>query len=193
MEILVLKPPQTYDVLPKCRDILDSSLTVAWDQDSGTSEVQILSEYFNMNDELLTNGKVVVTEGDLLEAEEPEAAADGSWWRVVLMPVVNGLGQAQEYQDKVTGYKFRVRCDVNPPQTKRGQTLEDIGFNGSRFLEAMHYLVYSRLHYKSVAFANAALVHSIIRKRRPGRMFRDDQKGFFYMMAEYLTILGPTQ
>lgn len=167
----MLNPPQKYEVLPACKTLLDNSSLAA---------------------DLIINGHVVVTEGNVLSFPEPTPASDGSWWRVVLMPTINGLAEQDEHLDKVTGFKFRVRCDFNPPQIDSDQTYDDIGLNLEAFLEGAHQKVYKVLHRQSLTLTKADQVYNIIRKKPPGSMFREPDKGYRYMMAPYLQILGPT-
>lgn len=165
----MLKPPQKYEILPGCRDLLENSTHA--------------SDF----------GQVVYTEGNVLDIDEPASASDGSWRRVVLMPVTNGLSEQEEHLDKVRGYRFRVRCDFNPPQLKDGQSYEDIGLNMEAFLEGQHQKVYEVLHGEILTLDKAEQLHQIRRKRPAGNMFRDQDKDFRYMTAEFLTVLGPTK
>lgn len=164
----MIKPPQKNECLPKCEGLLEASGHAA------------------------NFGQVVVTEGDVLSIDEPSPAVDGSWRRVVLMPVINGTAAQTEHMDKVRGFRFRVRCDFNPPQLEDGVTFEDIGLNMEAFLEGLHQKVYEVLHLTQLSLSKAEQLYKIKRIRAPGNMHRDPDKGYRYMMAEFLTVLGPT-
>lgn len=167
-----LAPPQKHEVLPECKTLIEDS------------------DFATM---MGGNGTVVVTEGNVLEVqEEPTPAGDGSWWRVVLMPVINGLDSPDEHLDKVRGYPFRVRCDFNPPDLDKGETYDDIGLDLEAFLEGAHQQVYEALNRKTISLDKAEQLYSVTRRKAPGNMFRDDKKQFRFMTAKYLTVLGPT-
>jgi hypothetical protein len=160
-----LVPPQKHEVLPACRVFLELN---AYDF-----------------------GQVAITEGNVLQMDSPDPGPDGSWRRVVLMPVINGIADPQEHPDKVSGFRFRVRCDFNPPQLGEGVTYADIGLNLQAVLEGQHQKVYEVLNEKLVTLEKAVQVYRIIRYTKPGPMFRDENKGYRYMMSEYITIIGP--
>ena len=164
----MLKPPQKFEILPGCKTLLDNSSLAA---------------------DLSINGQVAAVEGNVLEVDEPSSIP---WWRVVLMPVINGLAAPTEYPDKVRGFRFRARCDFMPPQLDSGQTYADIGLNLEHYLEGMHQKVYEVLDQATLTVAHAEQLYNVRRRTSPGQMFRDQDKGYRYMTAEYITVLGPT-
>lgn len=159
----MLMPPQTYEVLPAAKTLLETAGVIA---DMGGF------------------GAVIVAEGDVVNVAIPTASDDGFWWRIVLMEKINGMKDPDEHTDKVRGYPFRVRIDLNPPNTAV--------FDPQHFLEGAHQKVYATLHMKQVTLTKATLVYQIIRKTVPTAMFRDTDQGWRYMSAGYLTVLGPT-
>jgi len=160
----MLKPPQTHDVFPKCEGLLEAS--------------QYASDF----------GQVDSVQGDFNDIEEPNPnTADGSWRRVVLMQVTNGLAEQKEFLDKVKGFRFRVRCDFMPPEVP-----DSVDLNVKAFLEGLHQKVYEVLNRQTLTLDKADQVYQIVRTIAPGKMFREPDKGFRYMTAEFVTVLGPT-
>jgi len=135
-------------------------------------------------------GGIILAEGDQLDLEKddplehPPPAADGFWWRIILMDVINGIQEPIQYTDNMRNYRFYLRVDVQPPSGD---------FDAQYFLEKVHNLCYEALDYKTTTFEGARQEFSIKRQTFPTPMFRDDTKGFRYMSAEYYTGIGPEQ
>lgn len=158
----MLNPPQTYEILPAVKSLIDTA-----------GVIPAMGGY----------GSVVATEGDVINVGWPEPAPDGFRWRIVLMEKINGLADPREYPDLTRGYPFRARIDLNPPSSS--------GFNKKHFLEGAHMKVRQALHMKQIGLTKAEPMYHIIRREVPTPMYRDTDQGWYYMSAEYLTILGP--
>ncbi|MDZ7658084.1 hypothetical protein [Fodinibius sp.] len=165
----MLKPPQNNEVFPECEGLLKAS------------------------EHASSFGQIVSVSDGFLQLDEPDGHADdGHWRRVVLMPVTNGIADAPEQLDKVRGYRFRVRCDFMPPQLGEDETFDDIGLDLQAFLEGQHQKVYEALHGKELTLTKAEQLYKVKRLIPAGNMHREPDKGYRYMAAEYLTVLGPT-
>jgi len=162
----MIAPPQTHEVLPAVKGLLQAGNLLGFSP----------------------NGGLVVSKGNQLDIEkdsiaQPTPAANGFWWRVILMPVIHGLAAPREYLYKVRGFQFRTRVDVMAP--------DDEGFNSEKFLEFVQAGCYQIINGENIQMDHAKQEYHINRIHFPSQMFLDKKKGFQYNSAEYLIGLGP--
>lgn len=172
--------PQTYDFLPQVSELLQA--------EGSFDKASQISEYLGAIGQF---GGLVVAHGEQLDLdmdnplESPDPAPDGFWWRVVLMPQVNGFGSPPQKPYPVRPFPFRVRVDAVPTEA----ILE---FGIDELLQKLHDIVFNILHLTKLANIEQAST-----KNEPQRgsfstpTFRDESGGFRYSAADYFAILEP--